>query len=164
MPFAMADTSKPKATLRQAEGDSAARLPVPVPKAASERDLHEGQEINPHPYQSLDRITRAMLARQTGGVSPYSILQAWSDWALHLSRAPGRQAELVERGFRNLFEVSNYTMRATLDRNTDPPFRPSAMTIGLHMSRGRGCPSRRGSSRSLPYRTGGTTRQIPCAV
>lgn len=51
----------------------------------------------PHPYRMLDRASRAALARMTGGASPHSVFAAWSDWALHLGRSPGRQLELVER-------------------------------------------------------------------
>ena len=50
-----------------------------------------------HPHQLLDRTMHAALAQSTGGVSPYSIFSAWNDWALHLSRSPGRQLELMER-------------------------------------------------------------------
>jgi polyhydroxyalkanoate synthase len=83
---------------------------------------HAGSEE--HPYQDLDRIARALLARNTGGVSPFSVLQAWSDWALHMSRAPGRQAELAERAVQNVLKVTAHAAGDGAGGDADPPFEP----------------------------------------
>jgi polyhydroxyalkanoate synthase len=82
------------------------------------------QRREEHPYRDLDRIARALMARNTGGVSPFSAWQAWSDWALHLSRAPGRQAELVERALGNAVKLAEYAIADTADAPAEPPFRP----------------------------------------
>lgn len=58
-----------------------------------------------HPHQNLDRALREAVARLTGGVSPHAFIEAWSDWVLHLSRAPGRQLELVERAQANAVKL-----------------------------------------------------------
>ena len=42
----------------------------------------------------LDHQLRGRFAALTGGQSPWAALQAWEDWAFHLSVAPGRQLEL----------------------------------------------------------------------
>ncbi|MBM1218705.1 polyhydroxyalkanoic acid synthase [Ponticoccus sp. SC2-23] len=105
-----------------------------APKAVSPKPPVAGEmlpsvpttETDAHPYQALDRIARAIVARQTGGVSPYSILQAWSDWALHLSRAPGRQLELAERSLRNATDVFEYAARLAAGQEADPPFKPKS--------------------------------------
>ncbi|WP_306025121.1 PHA/PHB synthase family protein [Oceaniradius stylonematis] len=67
----------------------------------------------------LDRTARATLARMTGGVSPHSIFAAWSDWALHLGRSPGRQLELMERAQTNAVRLV-----AEILAEGPEPFRP----------------------------------------
>ena len=74
-----------------------------VPKSIGE--IEECEKTADHPHQLLDRALRAGLAQSTGGVSPYSIFSSWSDWALHLSRSPGRQIELMERAQRDLLKL-----------------------------------------------------------
>ena len=73
-----------------------------------------------HPYDKLDRATRAALARATAGVSPHSIMATWMDWALHLGRSPGRQLELAERAATNAARVALSTAGPT----EAPPFVP----------------------------------------
>ncbi len=77
------------------------------------------------PMRNLDRALNAALARTTGGVSPHAIAEAWADWALHLSRAPGRQAELAYRALENLHAFWSYAAR--LNRGAaEKPFAPRA--------------------------------------
>ncbi len=77
-----------------------------------------------HSHQNLDRSMRATLARFTGGVSPHSVTEAWSDWALHLSRSPGRQMELAERAQTSMFKLLAYSADKRADTDTIAPFAP----------------------------------------
>lgn len=84
------------------------------------------QEASPHPYEMLDRALRATLARATAGVSPHSIMATWMDWALHLSRSPGRQLELAERAANNTAKLWAYSVGPAVGTPPEPPFHPRA--------------------------------------
>ena len=73
-----------------------------------------------HPHQNFDRAARAAVARLSGGVSTHAFIEAWSDWAQHLARAPGRQMELAEHAQRSLLKL---TTLATSPGGA-PPFAP----------------------------------------
>src|SRR5262245_34115860 len=48
----------------------------------------------------IDRLVHAWQAQLTGGLSPAAILQAFADWGIHLSNAPGKRADLIRKAFR----------------------------------------------------------------
>ncbi|SDJ44186.1 PHA/PHB synthase family protein [Lutimaribacter saemankumensis] len=83
-----------------------------------------GQRADTHPYQDLDKMVRAVIARYSGGVSPYSVFQAWSDWAMHLSRAPGRRIELAELAARNAVKLGDFAAKTAMGQDPKPPFQP----------------------------------------
>lgn len=73
-----------------------------------------------HPHDNLDRAARGAMARLSGGVSPHAFLEAYSDWAQHLVRSPGRQIELAELAQQNLLKV----IAQTICPGDPPPFAP----------------------------------------
>jgi polyhydroxyalkanoate synthase subunit PhaC len=87
--------------------------PVPAPPAPEA-----------HRHAALDRGAMASLARLTAGLSPHAMIDAWSDWAMHLARAPGRQLELLERAQANWLKLAHYSMGGLMDKAPEKPFRP----------------------------------------
>src|SRR6056297_2618899 len=101
-------TSKPRA----APAPAVVQLPAVVPPL---RDPSQD-----HPHHAFDRVARGALARLSGGGSPHAFLEAWSDWAQHLARSPGRQMELAEHAQRNLLKL----MTLATERDSPPAFAP----------------------------------------
>jgi polyhydroxyalkanoate synthase subunit PhaC len=93
-------------------------LPAVIPSATAppEKEFHR--------HSNLDRAVRATLARMTGGVSPHSIVAAWTDWALHLSRAPGRELELVEHAQTSMAKLWASAVATMIGVRSDEPFSP----------------------------------------
>ena len=81
-------------------------------------------EPDPHPYAALDRSAMANLARMTAGISPHAVLDAWSDWAMHLARAPGRQLELIERAQANWLGLARFAWAGLQGEDVEKPFKP----------------------------------------
>ncbi len=78
----------------------------------------------PHRHADLDRAVRGIAAVATGGVSPLAMMQTWSDWTLHLARAPGRQLELAEHAGQNAAKLMGFAARTMSGAAPDPPFAP----------------------------------------
>jgi polyhydroxyalkanoate synthase len=88
-------TQTPKSPSRDAQQG---QLPATLPPASQP----ETRPTVAHPHENLDRASRAAAAYMSAGVSPHAFIEAWTDWALHLARAPGRQLELAERAQQNM--------------------------------------------------------------
>ncbi len=78
--------------------------------------------------RTLDLLREGSLARFTGGLSPESLMLAWSDWALHLAGAPGKRLELALRMGQACTELLTSTPAANASDTdsatvaTDPRF------------------------------------------
>ncbi|WP_306580968.1 poly-beta-hydroxybutyrate polymerase N-terminal domain-containing protein, partial [Dokdonella sp.] len=50
--------------------------------------------------ERIDTLFRATMARGTLSLSPVAMLQAASDWAMHLASSPGKRIELANLAVR----------------------------------------------------------------
>jgi polyhydroxyalkanoate synthase len=71
----------------------------------------------------MDRLSRAVTARFTQGISPYALYAAWFDWASHLSHAPGRLLELGLEAIEAGAQLTHFVTRGT-SNEVEPPFPP----------------------------------------
>ncbi|PZR83743.1 MAG: poly-beta-hydroxybutyrate polymerase [Stutzerimonas stutzeri] len=64
---------------------------------------------------TLDRAATAAIAQTTSGLSPATMALAFSDWALHLSRSPGKQMLLGAKAWRKCLRLADYALRSARD-------------------------------------------------
>ena len=77
-------------------------------------------------FQTFDRMLRAMQAHVTQGVSPTAIGDAWTDWAVHLMTAPGKQSALALRAAVILVRFGLWLPGAAVGTPHDAPAQPPA--------------------------------------
>lgn len=64
--------------------------------------------------ETLDRKSRASIARRTSGLSPATLYAVWSDWALHLAASPGKQIELWDDAISKSAQFWRYASTSLL--------------------------------------------------
>ncbi|MGC8201445.1 PHA/PHB synthase family protein [Aliiroseovarius sp. PTFE2010] len=80
---------------------------------------------NPLPHahttmeEALDKGLKAAIAKSTAGLSPIALAAAYSDWALHLATAPGKQLQLVEKAVKKSGKLARFA--ATCAIHPDAP-------------------------------------------
>ncbi|MBI1384757.1 MAG: alpha/beta fold hydrolase [Rhizobiales bacterium] len=111
-------------TKRTAAVEAPLRLSSATPPPALPPVEEVATRSSPHRHAALDRALMASLAQMTGGISPHAIIDAWSDWAMHLARAPGRQLELVERAQTNWLKLAQLAMSGLAGNSAHKPFEP----------------------------------------
>jgi polyhydroxyalkanoate synthase len=77
-------------------------------------------------FETLNQLARAMTARVTQGASPHAEYAAWMDWLSHLSRAPGRQLELLLQALIFGARLARFAAGQRSDDAPEPPFSPQA--------------------------------------
>ncbi|MFT3804275.1 MAG: alpha/beta fold hydrolase [Burkholderiaceae bacterium] len=75
--------------------------------------------------ERLDQQTHAAIGRLTSSLSPIAGLLALIDWASHLAISPGKQFDLLRRGFDNAQRLSRYARDRAFAAASDPKARDS---------------------------------------
>jgi polyhydroxyalkanoate synthase len=78
------------------------------------------ESVGTEGFRALDRMSEALRAQATGGISPASLAMAYADWAIHLASSPGKRAELVVKAARKAARFWAYALATSLD--TKAPF------------------------------------------
>ena len=92
------------------------RLPMRVGQNAT-IGMHSGRREDRDSYSVTafaditDRSLHAATARFTAGVSPAALAQAYSDWAVHLTFAPGKRMQLMDKAIRKAVRFGSYLQR-----------------------------------------------------
>lgn len=108
---------------------SAFPLPAPAVPAAAPALARRREAAEPYQqagFQIFDRMWRAMQARVTQGVSPAVVAYAWTDWAVHLMAAPGKQSALVLRAASMLARFSLWLPNAAFSGSQEAPMDPAS--------------------------------------
>ncbi|MBU3993792.1 MAG: alpha/beta fold hydrolase [Alphaproteobacteria bacterium] len=74
--------------------------------------------------ETLDRAAGTAMAQATHGLSPVTVAQAYSDWALHLATAPGKQLQLASKAVRKVARLGDYVARRLTDPDAAPAIEP----------------------------------------
>ncbi len=67
-----------------------------------------------------DRSLHAAVARFTAGLSPAALAHAYLDWATHLTYAPGKRLQLVDKAARKAVRFASYATRYALAGHEAP--------------------------------------------
>ncbi|BAK67161.1 poly-beta-hydroxybutyrate polymerase [Sphingobium sp. SYK-6] len=58
--------------------------------------------------ETMDRASFAAIAQMTHGLSPATLAQAFSDWAMHLAVSPGKRAQLAAKAVRKNLRLAEH--------------------------------------------------------
>jgi polyhydroxyalkanoate synthase subunit PhaC len=64
------------------------------------------------------------MARFTLGLSPAALAASYLDWATHLASSPGKQMQLVQKGVRKLFRLTQHACQCALRGTTQSCIEP----------------------------------------
>ncbi|ODU70644.1 MAG: poly-beta-hydroxybutyrate polymerase [Novosphingobium sp. SCN 66-18] len=88
-----------------------------------------GENSGPDPLDgvaaTVDNAARAIVAKVSGGLSPVSIAQSFTDWWMHLAVSPGKQMQLVAKAGRKALRLADYAMQqAPAGTEPEPAIEP----------------------------------------
>jgi polyhydroxyalkanoate synthase len=93
----------------------------PAPKAkVAPAAVRVEQPAMATPFQTIDRMAHAGLARFTAGLSPAALLGAYFDWATNLLLAPGKQLDLARQAIEGVIGNVAFAAQCALTPKCDP--------------------------------------------
>ena len=75
-------------------------------------------------FRAIDRMSEALSAQMTGGLSPAGLALALFDWSFHLASAPGKRLDLVYKALRKSGRLANYLALASTQPHARPCIEP----------------------------------------
>lgn len=122
------------ATSRAAPAGGAGSAPGPLPEAGIQREAiprRTDPKVERRPTthdvrtsavfgEALDQSLNYLASRFTMGLSPAALTEAYFDWLVHLSSAPGKQLQLTEAAMRKLMELARYAVACTMNPQGGP--------------------------------------------
>lgn len=87
---------------------------------ATDHDRGDGETATALP-DVIDRAFHAAIAHASGGLSPAALAQAYADWWLHLSLAPGKQFQLQQKAVRKLIRWQLHASHAIVSATPGEP-------------------------------------------
>lgn len=78
----------------------------------------------PNALSSMDKMVHSAISKFTVGISPAALMLAYLDWFVHLSIAPAKQLELVQKAVRKAVRFYIYTVRCSSRPDAEPCIEP----------------------------------------
>lgn len=88
------------------------------------RDITDREADLPNALSSIDKLVHSAISRFTLGISPAALMLAYLDWLVHLSIAPAKQLELVQKAIRKAVRFYIYTVRCSSRPEAEPCIEP----------------------------------------
>ena len=113
----------PQQSISLGKSEPAAAKPRPASTEAITKSRPRTQQ--PHTesnmLQSYDKALRAIASHYTAGISPIALAAAYTDWALHLATAPGKQMDLIEKSVKKAMRLSDHMAHCAWPKDADKP-------------------------------------------
>jgi polyhydroxyalkanoate synthase len=75
--------------------------------------VHREETVGSEAFRAIDRMSEALGAQATGGISPAAIALAFFDWSIHLAAAPGKRMELAHKAARKAVRLLTHFAAAS---------------------------------------------------
>jgi len=92
----------------------------PMPSGSPGPDGRQAEEDS----FTIDRQIHAWQSQFTGGLSPAALLEAFSDWGIHLANAPAKQADLARKACRKWIRFLHFAAQSALVPEAPPAISP----------------------------------------